>query len=211
MNVLDFGVEVVAVSASGVLAPGPLFFTNLLYGTRLGTRSGIKVAYGHTLVELPLIALLAAGLFTFDAATKYAGTIGLIGGIAILAFAGLQTGSIIRKKAAYAAAAPDIAWSKGPFIVGIVLSGLNPFFLMWWFTAGLKLIADSAAFGFGTGLAILFALHIWMDYAWLGGTAYLASKGSLVLKSKYYSLLLLGLLAILVYYGISFVFHAVPR
>ena len=208
MNALDFGVEVVAISASGVLAPGPLFFANLLYGTRLGTRSGIKVAYGHTLVELPLITLLAAGLLTFDAATKYAVTIGLIGGIAILAFAGLQTGSIIRKKGAYAAA-PDIAGSKGPFIVGIVLSGLNPFFLIWWFTAGLKLIADSAAFGFGTGLAMLFSLHIWMDYAWLGGTAYLASKGSLVLKSKYYSLLFLGLLAMMVYYGISFVFQAV--
>jgi threonine/homoserine/homoserine lactone efflux protein len=211
MNVLDFGVEVMAVSASGVLAPGPLFFTNLLYGTRLGMRSGIKVAYGHTVVELPLITLLAAGLFTLDAATKYAGTIGFIGGIAILAFAGLQTGSIIRKKPAYITSAPDIAGSKGPFIVGIVFSGLNPFFLIWWFTAGLKLIADSAAFGFGTGLAILFALHIWMDYAWLGGTAYLASKGSMVIKSKYYSLLVLALVAMLVYYGISFVFQSVPR
>jgi threonine/homoserine/homoserine lactone efflux protein len=209
MNVLDFGVEIIAVSASGVLAPGPLFFMNLLYGTRLGTRSGLKVAYGLTIVELPLIILLAAGLFTFDAARKYSGTIGLIGGIAILAFAGLQILSIIRKKGEYAAAPGlDLAGSKGPFIVGVVLSALNPFFLIWWFTAGLKLIVDSAAFGLGTGLAILFALHIWMDYAWLGGTAYLASKGSRVLKSRYYPFLLAGLSAALVYYGINFVIHA---
>jgi threonine/homoserine/homoserine lactone efflux protein len=209
MNVLDFGVEIIAVSASGVLAPGPLFFMNLLYGTRLGTRSGLKVAYGHTIVELPLIILLAAGLFTFDAARKYSGTIGLIGGIAILAFAGLQILSIIRKKGAYAAAPGlDLAGSKDPFIVGVVLSALNPFFLIWWFTAGLKLIVDSAAFGLGTGLAILFALHIWMDYAWLGGTAYLASKGSRVIKSRYYPFLLAGLFAVLVYYGINFVIQA---
>lgn len=210
MNVLDFGVEVIAVSASGVLAPGPLFFINLMYGSRLGTRSGLKVAYGHTIVELPLIILLAAGLFTFDAARKYSATIGLIGGIAILAFAVLQIHSIIRKRGVYAAEpARTLAGSKGPFIAGMVLSALNPFFLIWWFTAGLKLIIDSAAFGLGTGLAMFFALHIWMDYVWLGGTAYLASKGSRVLKSRYYLLLLAGLSAALVYYGISFVIQAI--
>jgi threonine/homoserine/homoserine lactone efflux protein len=208
MNLLDFGVETIAVSASGVLAPGPLFFTNLLYGSRFGTRSGFKVAYGHTIVELPLIILLAAGLFTFDAARKYSGTIGLIGGIAIMAFAGMQIHNIIRRKGAYADA-PELEGSKGPIIVGVVLSALNPFFLIWWFTAGLKLILDSAAFGLGTGLAILFALHIWMDYAWLGSTAYFASKGSRALKSRYYPLLHAGLSAVLVYYGISFVIQAV--
>jgi threonine/homoserine/homoserine lactone efflux protein len=210
MSLLDFGLEIIVVSASGVLAPGPLFFTNLLYGTRLGTHSGLKVAYGHTVVELPLIILLAAGLFSFEAAKKYSTTIGLIGGIAILTFAGLQIGSIIRKKGVDAAAcAIYLADDKGPFIAGVILTAVNPFFLLWWFTAGLKLIADSATFGAISGLAILFALHIWMDYAWLGGTAYLASKGSKVLKSRYYPLLLVGLSAILIYYGVAFLTQAV--
>jgi threonine/homoserine/homoserine lactone efflux protein len=210
MDVLEFGLEVIGVSASGVLAPGPLFFTNMLYGIRLGTWSGLHVAYGHTLVELPLIITLATGLLAFDAERKYGGTIGLIGGIAVLTTAGLQIGSIIRKKNTYARTA-KIAGVKGPFIAGIVLSAFNPFFLLWWFTAGLKLIADSSAFGLGTGLVILFALHIWMDYAWLGGTAYLASKGSSVLKSRYYPLLLIGFSAILVYFGISFLLQALSQ
>jgi threonine/homoserine/homoserine lactone efflux protein len=132
-----------------------------------------------------------------------------MGGIAILALAGLQIRSIARKKGMYAPVlAPHLAGSKGPFIVGVVLSALNPFFFIWWFTAGLKLIVDSASFGLGTGLAVLFAFHIWMDYAWLGGTALLASKGSILLKSRHYSLLLAGLSALLVYYGISFVVQA---
>jgi threonine/homoserine/homoserine lactone efflux protein len=210
MNLLDFGLEIIVVSASGVLAPGPLFFTNLLYGTRLGTHSGLKVAYGHTVVELPLIILLAAGLFSFEAAKKYSASIGLIGGIAILAFAGLQIGSIIRKKVVDAAACAIYpADDKRPFIAGVILTAANPFFLLWWFTAGLKLITDSATFGASGGLAILFALHIWMDYAWLGGTAYLASKGSKVLKSRYYPVLLVGLSAILVYYGVAFLMQTV--
>jgi threonine/homoserine/homoserine lactone efflux protein len=206
MNVLDFGIEVIALSTSGVLAPGPLFFANLAYGIGPDRWSGVKVAYGHTVVELPLIIILAAGLFTFDVAKKYAGTIGFIGGIAILAFASLQIVSIIKEKRAYNV--PHIAGSKGPFVVGVVLTALNPFFLLWWFTAGLKLIADSGAFGIGTGVVVLFVLHIWMDYVWLASTAYFASRVDFLLKSKYYPILGLGLAALLVYYGISFLLQA---
>lgn len=202
MSVLDFGVEVIAISMSGVLAPGPLFFTNLLYGTRQGARSGIKVAFGHTVVELPLIIMLATGLFASAATNQYPGAIGLAGGIGILGFAGMQVASVITDRNVQAA--PAIASGKSPFVAGIALSALNPFFLVWWFTVGLKLIADSATFGFAVGIIILFALHIWMDYAWLVGTAYVASKGSSALKSKYYSLLLLALAAVLLYYGVHF-------
>jgi threonine/homoserine/homoserine lactone efflux protein len=141
MNLLDFGIEVIALSASGVLTPGPLFFANLAYGTHHDKWSGIKIAYGHTAVELPLIIILAAGLFTFDTAKKYASVVGLIGGIAILAFAGLQIASIIKEKRRHDTS--SIAGNKGPFIVGIALSALNPFFILWWFTVGSKLIVDS--------------------------------------------------------------------
>jgi threonine/homoserine/homoserine lactone efflux protein len=202
MNVVDFGIEVIALSASGVLAPGPLFFANLAYGSRLDRWSGVKVAYGHTVVELPLIIMLAAGLFTFEVAKKYTSIIGFVGGIAILVFASLQIAIIINQKRAYNV--PRITSSKGPFAVGVALTALNPFFLLWWFTAGLKLIADSGAFGISTGVILLFLLHIWMDYAWLACTAYLASRGGLLLRSKYYAVLRLALAAALVYYGISF-------
>jgi len=209
MELLDFGVQVIAVSASGVLAPGPLFFTNLLYGTRQGARAGLKVACGHTIVELPIIVLLAAGIFTFAAATQYAGIIGLVGGIDILGFAGLQITNVLRKKNSEVVPAVAGSNDKSPFIAGIALSALNPFFLLWWFTVGLKLISDSVTFGLAAGIALLFALHIWMDYAWLAGTAYLASKGSSVIKSKYYPILLVGLAAVLAYYGIAFILQAV--
>jgi len=63
VDVLAFGAEVVAVSASGVLAPGPLFVANMLNGTRRGTMSGIRVAHGHAVVEIAVIAAIAAGLF----------------------------------------------------------------------------------------------------------------------------------------------------
>jgi threonine/homoserine/homoserine lactone efflux protein len=204
MDVLKFGAEVITLSASGVLAPGPLLFANLACSTYHDKWSGIKVASGHTIVELILIIILAAGLFTSDAAKKYTSAIGLMGGVAILAFAGLQIATIAKKKRPHFPMG-HIAEKKGPFLIGLSFSALNPFFVLWWFTVGLKLITDSAGFGVFTGLIFVFAFHIWMDYAWLALTAYLSSKGSSLLNSQMYRILLLALSGLLVYYGISFV------
>jgi threonine/homoserine/homoserine lactone efflux protein len=204
VEVWGFGLEVIAVSASGVLAPGPLFFANLLYGSRQGVSAGLKMAYGHTAVELPLIAVLAAGLFSFAAATQYADAIGVIGGIAILVFAGLQVAGLNKKRQSK----PIGTGGGSPLVAGIALSALNPFFLIWWFTVGLKLVTDSEPFGLAAGIGLLFGFHIWMDYAWLAGTAYLASKGNSVLKSRYYPILALALVGVLVYYGIHFLLQS---
>ena len=156
-------------------------------------------------MELPLVVLLAAGLLSASAAvSQYTNTIGLVGGIGILGFAAMQIIGVVRRKEG-----KPVDGKRGPFIAGVALTALNPFFLIWWFTVGLKLVSDSTAFGFGGGIALLFGLHIWMDYAWLAATAYLASKGNSVLKSKYYPLLLLALAAVLVYFGVWFVFLSI--
>lgn len=89
-------------------------------------------------------------------------------------------------------------------MIGIALSALNPFFIIWWLTVELKLVSDSASFGVAAGVALLFALHVWMDYAWLAATAYLASRGSSAIKSRYYKILMLILSGVLVYYGVQF-------
>ena len=61
MQFLEFSVLVIIVSASGVMAPGPLFAANLVYGLKQGTKSGIKMAVGHTIVEFPLGILFGIG------------------------------------------------------------------------------------------------------------------------------------------------------
>jgi threonine/homoserine/homoserine lactone efflux protein len=66
MNVIDFAAQVIFISVSGVLSPGPLFFANLIYGSKEGFYSGVKIASGHTIVELLLVISLAAGLFGFS-------------------------------------------------------------------------------------------------------------------------------------------------
>ncbi len=199
MEIPAFAAQVVAVSASGVLAPGPLFVANMLCGTRRGAMSGIKVAHGHAVVEIALITAISAGLFSVPAfLDQYSGPIAVLGGIAVLGFAALQVYSLKKKTQEHS------AQNRAPFAVGVALTALNPFFIIWWLTVGIKLVADSSAFGPVAGVGLLFGLHVWMDYAWLGATAYLASKGSSVIGSRYYKIMMLALAGVLVYYGVQF-------
>ena len=219
MDMLEFAGEVILVSLSGVLSPGPLFFANLIYGSKEGFRSGIKIAFGHTIVELPLVILLAVGMsqipYTGFTSVGNLKIIGIVGGIAIVAFSILQIKDIIKGK--------DVAITlknnnkkeiqkvsynnrNRPVISGVIFSALNPFFLAWWLTVGLKLISDSvSSFGALSGTASLFTFHIWMDYAWLTLISYLILKGISILKSKYYEMLILILSMIFGFYGLYWI------
>jgi threonine/homoserine/homoserine lactone efflux protein len=209
MDLLGFGAQVVFTSASGVISPGPLFFANLVYGSKQGIYSGIKMAYGHTIVELPLIIILASGLSTFSSITTsnlVSKLISISGGIVILVFSAVQIVAFLKKKNGEKNVYLNIDNKKDPFMIGSILSALNPFFILWWLTAGLKLISDSLElYGFAMGIVVVFSFHIWMDYSWLAVTAHLISRGTLIFRSKYYPILLLALNAALIYYGIYFI------
>jgi threonine/homoserine/homoserine lactone efflux protein len=209
MDLLGFGAQVVFTSASGVISPGPLFFANLVYGSKQGIYSGIKIAHGHTIVELPLIIILASGLITFSSITTtnlVSKLISLSGGIAILVFSAVQIEALLKKKKGEKNIYFNTHNKKDPLIIGSILSALNPFFILWWLTAGLKLISDSLElYGFAMGIVVVFSFHIWMDYGWLAVTAHLISRGTLIFRSKYYPIILLALNAALIYYGIYFI------
>lgn len=66
MILLDMGLQIILVSVSGVLTPGPLFFANLALSKYGGFWSGIKIAIGHTIVELPVIILYSIPLIVFS-------------------------------------------------------------------------------------------------------------------------------------------------
>jgi threonine/homoserine/homoserine lactone efflux protein len=214
VNTFEFAIEVVFLSASGVLSPGPLFFANLIYGSKQGFRGGIKMASGHTIVELPIILILSFGLFHFsvtsDAHNAALKSIGLLGGIAIIIFSMLQIRSVvIREKNRSPGNLIDrtkYSLSNKPILNGMIFSLLNPFFIVWWFTVGLKIISDSISiFGIVLGGLAVFIFHIWMDYVWLGGTSFLVQKGVSILDVRFYNIFLLGLSVLLVIFGLYWI------
>ena len=197
-QLLEFSVLVIVISASGVMAPGPLFAANITHGLKDGAKSGIKMAIGHTIVELPLVILLGIGVFSLELFPEFRTVISILGAITLFVFAAIQIKTIFRNKES------TTNLKQGPLVSGILLSALNPFFIIWWLTIGFKLISDAMLIWAFSGILVLFVLHIWMDFVWLGVISYLASKSTKILSNKNYKIIMIGLSIILVYFGITF-------
>ena len=226
MNILEFAGEVIVLSMSGVLSPGPLFLANIIYGSKQGYYAGIKIANGHMAVELLLIILSSLSIFgLFSVGPVALREVGTIGGIAIILFSVVQISNVVKrirntgdtintnnksKKLAIGHGSNYLFFldkinrriDRGPLVVGIIFTAMNPFFVIWWLTVGLKLISDSIyLFGIIGGALVLFLFHIWMDYAWLALTAYLSSKGRSLFKMRTYYFFITCINITLVLYG----------
>jgi len=198
VQLAEFAVAVIVISISGVMSPGPLFAANVAYGLREGTKAGLKMAYGHTIVELPLVILLGIGVLSLEILPQFREIIALLGAISLFVFAGIQIRSVLKKPTTV------FEGKHGPFLAGIMLSALNPFFLIWWFTIGFKLISDALVIASFAGIGIMFVFHIWMDYAWLCTVSFLSSKGKKILSNKNYTMFMIGISGVLIYFGIAF-------
>ena len=202
-----FLATVVIVTASGALMPGPLFAANLLEGTKGGAKSGFMISVGHMLVELPLVMLIGVGISSLLNLPSFSTVVGLIGGSALILFGAFQMRDVTRSSF-NVEAIEDTKVQKRSLMLGVGLTGLNPFFIVWWLTVGLGLVVQAVELGALLGVFIMYLSHVWMDYAWLTGTAYLSARGKTLLKARGYRLLLAGLALLLVYFGVGFVARA---
>lgn len=203
MSMLNFVLTIVGISLSGVMAPGPITAATLVAGAR-NRHAGAWICAGHILVELPLILLLAAGLGTFLEAKEIRAGIGLGGGLLLLVM-GVQVLSSLRKSETDSTG----SLQRQPFWTGIVLSGANPYFLLWWATVGLTLTSQAMEFGI---LALgLFALLHWLcDLGWLEVLSFAGFKGSAFgNRSQKIISLICGLM--LLGFGAKFVYDAACR
>ena len=210
MDPITFFIEVVTISASGVLAPGPLTAAAIEEGIRgKGWRSGFMMALGHSLVELPLILALAFGFTRFFDSPSFKVVTGVAGGFTLLLLGFLQIRGAKNASLEENSFREAVTGSGRSFWVGLSLTALNPFFIAWWLTVGTKLIYDSAELASSAGPLLLFFLHVWLDYAWLSSIAHASNRGGRFLGEKSYRTLLLLLGMLLLYFGMKFLLSAI--
>jgi threonine/homoserine/homoserine lactone efflux protein len=207
MDIVTFIITIIVVTASGALAPGPLFFVNLAHGTKSGAKGGLAFSVGHTLVEVSLVVLLALGLSTVVNEPTVQSIVGIIGGAFLLVFGLLQIRRFLLPQTE--AVARDSGPSRNPVLLGSVFTGLNPYFIIWWITVGVKLVYDSVNFASWVGVILMYVAHVWMDYVWLTGTAYLAKRGRSLVSSHGYRIAMVAFGAILVGFGVYFLLSSV--
>ena len=153
---------VVGTSLSGVMAPGPMFAITITKSFK-SPWAGTLMALGHAVVEVPLILLLYFGLSHFFENTVVQFVFSLLGGAVLI---WLAVG-LFRTPKEMAAGGKDIRYSA--FTAGAVMTGLNPFFLMWWATVGVLLLMKFMAYWeiVALGLAVFIIVHWLCDLIWL--------------------------------------------
>ena len=207
MEILDFVATVILVTASGALAPGPLFFANLSIGAKRGAKSGAIFSIAHTLVEFSLVMLLTVMLLTLQlliiASELVKIVIGFAGGVVLIAFGIIQIYNSLRPRSKSIQRDSETS-SQRLLLIGLAFTGLNPFFIIWWLTAGAQLIIISLEFGSLAGVFFMYICHVWMDYVWLTVTAHLAKIGTDVVELKWYRIIIILFSGVLIYFGITF-------
>jgi len=160
--------SVVVISLSGVMMPGPMFAVTLAKSFK-SPFAGAQISLGHAVIEVPVILLIYFG-FAQIFEDKLVQIILSLAGGAMIVWLGV---AMFRARASVVREGKDLSYSA--FTAGIITSGLNPFFLLWWATVGSLLVVRFLEFGLG-GLAIFMVSHWLVDLLWLSLVSVLVYK-----------------------------------
>ena len=153
-----FLLSVAVISLTGVMLPGPMTAATVAKGYR-NKNAGALIAIGHAVIELPLIAAIYLGVGHFLGLPVVVNGIYIAGGVVLfyLGFRMFRT----------AGDAPEEVggFPASSVVTGIVVTGTNPAFYVWWVTLGAALIAGAARFGV-VGIVLLGVVHWPCDLIW---------------------------------------------
>ncbi len=188
--------SVVVISFSGVMMPGPLFAVTLAKSYR-SPWVGVQMSLGHAVVEVPLILLIYFGLARFFEYDPVQLGLSVIGGGMII-WLGI---GMFRARIGVVRRGKDLPYSA--FTAGILTTGLNPLFLLWWVTIGSLLVMKILEFGLG-GLSVFIAVHWLIDLIWLSFVSVLVYKTRSLWGEKFQEWVFIASSLLLVGFGVWF-------
>lgn len=198
------------LALSGALMPGPLLTVTVTESSRRGASAGPLMIFGHGLLELAMVAALLAGLAPFLVRDDVFIFISLTGG-AILLFMGI---TMLRGLSGLALTGPSPTASRDGgrnlIVAGIVLSAVNPYWLIWWASIGLGYIVHAMKFGV-LGVAAFFAGHILADLAWYTLVSFGIARGRHLLGNVLYRRLIGGCAIFLMVFACWFFYSGVNK
>ncbi len=193
--------SVVVISFSGVMMPGPMFAVTLAKSYK-SPLAGAQISLGHAVIEVPLILLIYFGFARFFQNDIVQVVLSILGGGMIV---WLGAG-MFRARAAVSQEGKDLPYNA--FVAGILTSGFNPFFLLWWATVGSMLIMKFL--DFGTMGLILFIIAHWLcDLVWLSFVSVLVYKTHSLWGRKFQEWLFTGCSLLLVGFGIWYMISGI--
>jgi len=195
---------VILTSLSGVMAPGPMFAVTLAKSLK-SPWAGVLVSLGHAVIEVPLILVVYFGLAQFFENEVVSLVLGILGGGMII-WMGI---GLFRARREMAREGKDTPYNA--FVAGILMSGLNPFFLVWWVTVGSLLLMNFLDAVGNWGLTLFIVVHWLCDLVWLSLVSVVIYRTRKFWGQKIQELVFVILSAALYYFGVMFVVRGIDQ
>ncbi len=194
--------KIIGVSASGALAPGPLTASSVAVGVREGWKGGLNIAFGHMIIEFPLVLAIAFGLGSFFQINFVKLLLGSVGGVFLLFFSFLTLKDALHVKELN----PSKTSHKynSSILVGVALTAFNPYFIAWWISVGTALLLESISVITLPAIILFYFAHVWLDYFWLILMSKVGSFSKLNLRV--YKIILTALAIMILYFGIELLY-----
>ena len=198
---ISFMLKAALISLSGVLSPGPITAVTVSKGTE-HPLTGLYVAVGHTIVELPLMILIAVGLDKYLQINWVRVAIGVLGGLFLFKMGFGLLKNIFSTKIGYD------NFNYTPIQAGVILSISNPYFLIWWTTVGAMLLSGAYQFGL-IGVILFMLIHLGCDFLWYIFLSSLTFKGGQFFGQKLQQVLFAICGLFLLFFSGKFLYDAI--
>lgn len=195
------------IGYSGAVMPGSLLAYVIDRSIKKGADTGFLATLGHVLLELVVVIALIMGAGTLLASDVAQIVIGIAGGAVLLWMAWTMLRDAIKNRIIMETGV-EKSGKDNPVLKGAVLSGTNPYFLIWWAVIGLGLIIEAyAAFGIW-GALVFYIGHILADFTWYVFVSFGISKTRKLINNRTHRIIV-GSLGIAIFgFGISFIVRA---
>jgi threonine/homoserine/homoserine lactone efflux protein len=194
------------VGLTGALVPGPMLFATIEASLKRGWLAGPEVVLGHILIEFVLFTLVLFGAASLVGSGAIS-AISVIGGLALTVF-GLLTVKDA-KAAASAGISPEtsgLKFTSNPVALGLITSVSNPYFWIWWLTAGSALVLKTHELGILISVAYILG-HWTADLSWFTVVSGSFSRGKALLSQKAHMYILYSCGVFLITFGLYFMLN----
>ena len=191
------------IGLTGALVPGPMLFATIELSLKRGWFAGPEVVFGHILAELVVTMLIIFGAASLVSSGTIS-AISIIGGFSLAVF-GLLTVKGAKAAASSGASleASDLKLTSNPIALGLITSVSNPYFWIWWLTAGSALVLKEHELGILISIAFILG-HWAADLSWFTAVSVSFSRGKALLSVRTHKMILYACGAFLVIFGFYF-------
>lgn len=193
------------VGLTGALVPGPMLFATIELSLKRGWLAGPEVFFGHVLIELVLFVLILFGSASLIGSGMIS-VISIIGGLALAVFGLLTLKGA--KASASSGISPETSDLKltNPILLGLITSVSNPYFWIWWLTAGSALVLRERELGLTISIAYILG-HWTADLSWFTAVSGSFSRGRALLSQKAHRYILYACGIFLIFFGLYFMLN----